>query len=622
MYKYLNNINSPEDIKNLNSDELDILCAEIRNELMDTISKNGGHLASNLGVVELTVALHRSFNFNKDKDSLIFDVGHQCYTHKLITGRFKKFNTIRKKDGLTGFMRPSESDYDAFVTGHSSNSVSAAVGICKANQLLNNNNYSVAVVGDGAMTGGMFYEGLNNGGNKNNKLIIILNDNKMSISKNVGGLARYLTIIRSKPEYHKFKHKLERAVLHIPFLGKRIRNNLLRSKNMLKNAVYHSNLFEDMGFHYFGPVDGHNIQKMESILDIAKKENRPAVIHILTKKGKGYEYAEENPQYYHGMSAFNIDEGGSEIIKTDFSFIAGDELCNMAFENNKICTVTAAMRIGTGLDNFARKFKNRFFDVGIAEQHAITFAAGLASKCFLPFVAIYSSFLQRGLDQIIHDVAIEKYPVTLLVDRAGLVGEDGETHQGIFDIPFLKEVPGIKIYSPSNYSETRHYINFAGKRKDGVIAIRYPRGKEQFAKYDTDNKNNLKNNSDDLFEDYFIFNANNKNAKKAIISFGRLFDEAYKAYLNNKSFCLIKLNLIYPIKTDLFEFLNNSDFEEIHIFEESIKSGGIGEYISSNINKNKAVIIHAVNNRFVKQASVEQQLIEQKLSLKDIEDVL
>ena len=581
MYKLLSNINSPEDIKKFNNNELNDLCAEIRKCLIETISKNGGHLASNLGVVELTVALHKVFD--SPKDSIIFDVGHQCYTHKLLTGRFKLFNTIRKENGISGFMRPSESSHDPFITGHSSNSVSAALGICKGKQLQNDDSYTIAVVGDGAMTGGMIFEGLNNAGREKSKLIVILNDNKMSIAKNVGGLARYLNLIRIKPSYHKLKHRIEHILLFIPFVGKFLRKNIFRSKTMLKNAIYHSNIFEDLGFHYLGPVDGHDLNKLENILKVAKLETRPVLIHTLTTKGKGYSFAENDPQNYHGMSPFNIDEGGSKIIVNDFSFNAGDELCKLAQNDNKICAITAAMVSGTGLRQFSERYKSRFFDVGIAEEHAITFSAGLASKGLKPCLAIYSSFLQRGYDQIIHDTAIANLPVLFLIDRAGIVGEDGETHQGIFDIPLLRSIPGMTIYSPSDYKDLRYMINKSLKENNGPTAIRYPRGKQAKFSVDTNPE-----------ENYNIFG--NKNSKKVIITFGRLFnfaDELINKY--SKDACFIKLNKIYPIENDFFAMLNK--FEEIHVFEEGIKSGGIGEYISSNIKS--LCYIHAIDNKFV-----------------------
>lgn len=595
MLKILNNINSPDDVKKVNNDDLPLLCDEIRGCLIDTISKNGGHLASNLGVVELSVALHREFS--SPIDTILFDVGHQCYTHKLLTGRYDRFKTIRTENGLSGFMRPDESEHDPFVTGHSSNAISAASGICKAKQLKGEEGYTVVVVGDGAMTGGMTFEALNNAGKEKSRLIVILNDNKMSISKNVGGFARYLSLIRTKPSYHKFKHRVEQFLVVIPFIGNFLRRNVFRSKRMLKNAIYHSNIFEDFGFHYLGPVDGHDLNKLSNILKIAKEETRPVLIHVLTTKGKGYDFAEVDPQHYHGVSPFNVDEGGSKIIKNDFSFNAGDELCRLAQNDETICAITAAMVSGTGLNRFAEKYKSRFFDVGIAEEHAVTFAAGLASKGMKPCLAVYSSFLQRGYDQIIHDTAVAKLPVTYLVDRAGVVGEDGETHQGVFDIAFLRTVPGITIYSATDYKDLRIMINKAVNAKIGPNVVRYPRGTEKKLICKTDSS-----------VDFNVFG--NKKAEKAIVTFGRLFNFADDV-LNNekKDFCLIKLNKIFPIEDELFELL--STFKEIHVFEEGIKSGGIGEYVAANVKTNCE--IHAIDNKFIPQGEVNSILSSLKL---------
>ena len=602
MYRYLDKIKSPKDIKNLNNEELNELCSEIRKCLIETISKNGGHLASNLGVVELTVALHLFLDC--PNDTLLFDVGHQCYTHKILTGRFDRISSIRKENGLSGFMRPDESEYDPFVTGHSSNSISAALGICKAKELKKDESLTVVVVGDGAMTGGMIFEGLNNAGRKNNKIIVVLNDNKMSISKNVGGLARYLTIIRSKSGYHRFKHKVEHFFSYIPFIGKRINRNLLRSKKMLKNAIYHSNVFENMGFRYFGPVDGHNIQKITEILEIAKNENRPALIHVLTQKGKGYSFAEDKPDDYHGVSAFDIDEGGSKIVKNDFSHTAGDELCILAQNDDKICAVTAAMTAGTGLEEFSRRFKSRFFDVGIAEEHGVTFSAGLASLGLKPYFAVYSTFLQRGYDQIIHDAAIANYNLTFLVDRAGIVGEDGETHQGIFDIAFLRTIPNMKIFSPSNYLELRKIIDKTAKDNMGITAIRYPRGVEVYSDF--------KNNTD---SDFSIFG--NENSKTLVVTFGRIFNFAYEL-INYNDFCLMKLNKIFPLSNECFAKIEH--FDTVHVFEEGIKSGGIGEYIASNVKNN--ISIHAIENQFVKAGKIDSLLNILGLDREGIKKVL
>ena len=431
-YKLLSKIKSPDDVKKLNYDEISLLCQEIRDCIVSTVSKNGGHLASNLGAVELTVALHRSFS--SPEDALIFDVGHQSYTHKLLTGRFDRFSSIRTENGLSGYMRPDESEHDPFITGHSSNSISAAYGIYRAKKLKGEEGTAVAVIGDGAMTGGMAYEALNNAASGRSNFIVVLNDNKMSISRNVGALARSLTKMRNKPHYHHFKFALSRFLLAIPLIGRPLNNAIFTVKEAVKELVYHENIFSALGFNYLGPVDGHDVKAMEQLFDIAKSYSRPSVIHVITTKGKGYAYAESSPKDYHGVSAFDIDKGAKFGGKRTYSDVAGEALCKAAERDERVCAITAAMTAGTGLAEFAGRFKSRFFDVGIAEEHAVTFAAGLASAGMKPYFAVYSSFLQRGFDQIIHDVAIGGFPVRLLIDRAGIVGEDGETHQGLFDV--------------------------------------------------------------------------------------------------------------------------------------------------------------------------------------------
>lgn len=614
-YKYLNNISSPDDIKNLTDEQLNILCSEVRDCLINTISKTGGHLASNLGVVELTVALHKVFNLPQDK--LIFDVGHQCYTHKLLTGRFNKIGTIRQQGGLSGFMRPDESIYDPFVTGHSSNSVSAALGIYKGNLIANSeNNYTISVVGDGAMTGGMIYEGINNAGQgRNASTIIILNDNKMSISRNVGALSRHLTLMRSRPGYYRFKHKLEKNISRIPYIGKFINRNLLRSKKMLKSAIYHSNVFEDMGFHYLGPVDGHDITKLQQILLVAKEQKRPVLVHIITKKGKGYAPAEKAPNNYHGVSGFTVEDGTVPAKKADFSAIVGDELCKLAATDEKLCVITAAMKEGTGLTDFAERYKNRFFDVGIAEEHAVTFTAGLAAGGAHPVFCVYSTFLQRGYDQLIHDIAIAKLPVTICVDRAGIVGDDGETHQGVFDIAFLKTIPGIQIYSPTNYLELKMVLKESIYNINGPSVVRYPRGIQA----------NLPDDFVPSLDDFQFYG--DPSAKKIIITFGRVFSEAVKCYEKLKSegekIAILKLNKIYPLDKGIYDSLKQ--FEKIYIFEEGIASGGINETLCAGIlenNVNAGVCVKAIKDEFIPHMSVECALKKYKLTADEIYEVV
>ncbi len=600
-YQYLPTIHRPADLKELSLDELEILCSEIRETLIDTVSQTGGHLASNLGVVELTVALHRAFDCPKDK--IIFDVGHQCYPHKLLTGRFERFSTLRTENGISGFMRPDESEYDPFVTGHSSNSVSAALGIYKGEQIAKNEtNFSISVVGDGAMTGGMIYEALNNAGSgKNTSMIVVLNDNKMSISRNVGAFARYLSLIRSRPGYHRFKHILQRGISYIPFIGKMINRNLLRSKTMLKNAIYHSNIFEDLGFHYLGPVDGHDIKRLEQILKIAKEQDRPVLIHALTVKGKGYSFAEDEPGNYHGVSAFDVSAGTTNLPKVDFSAAVGDELCRLAEKDESLCVITAAMAEGTGLSSFSKRYKKRFFDVGIAEEHATTFAAGLAAGGAHPVFCVYSSFLQRAYDQLIHDVAIAGLPVTLCVDRAGIVGEDGETHQGVFDLAFLKTIPGMRIYCPSSYYEVKTALSKAVLGSSGPVAIRYPRGGQPELPDDYVS-----------LEDDFVFYGD-CTAKTVLITFGRTFAAAANAYSKlreeNIPLAICKLNCVYPLSSTFFEAL--TQYDKIFIFEEGIRTGGINESICAGLltrGISATVSVHAIEDEFIPHMKAESAL--------------
>lgn len=590
-YPILSNIKSPEDIKKLNIGEINALCEEIRGCIINTVSKNGGHLASNLGAVELTVALHRAFN--SPEDAIIFDVGHQCYTHKLLTGRFEEFSTIRTENGISGFLKPAESEHDKFITGHSSNSVSAAYGIYKAKKLKGEAGTAIAVIGDGAMTGGMAYEALNNAGSDKGNFIVVLNDNKMSISNNVGALSRALTKMRNKPRYHHFKFALSSFLTKIPLIGKPLNLFIFKIKEVIKSIFYRKNIFSALGFNYLGPVDGHNVKAMESLFKIAESYERPSLIHVITTKGKGYAYAENSPHSYHGVGAFDIEQGADICGKENFSTVAGETLCKLAENNSNICAITAAMAEGTGLQRFAEEYKERFFDVGIAEQHAVTFAAGLAEEGLIPFFAVYSTFLQRGFDQIIHDCAIGGFPVKFLIDRAGIVGEDGETHQGIFDVSYLTCIPNLTVYSPTTYNELEYRIAEAAKT-DGIVAIRYPRGCE----------------SDCLrFDKTADFSVIKGESKKAIITYGRLFAEASKAKETVNNVNIIKLNKIYPLSDDLVSAV--SEFSEIHFYEETEKSGGIGEHLASILAENGyngKFIIHAVQNQFVQAASVNSSL--------------
>lgn len=470
----LDNINEPNDIKNIPEDKLYELGREIRRYLIKTVSTNGGHLASNLGIVELTMALHRYLDFPKDK--LIWDVGHQSYVHKILTGRKEGLNRLRKLDGLSGFPKRNESDCDAFGAGHASTSISAALGFAASRDLLGRDEKVVAVIGDGAMTGGMALEALNNAGTLKSNLIIILNDNECSISKNVGGVAKYLDGIRTNRKYLKLKSGVKETLTGSN-IGNRLFEKLKVSKDVIKRLFVPGMFFEDMGLTYLGPVNGHNMKELEAALENAGRVEGAVIVHVITRKGLGYKKAEEHPAKFHGVDPFDIKTGESLSVKTGRSYtsIFSDTVLELAAKDDKLVTITAAMPFGTGLYNFKQVYPNRFFDVGIAEEHAVTFAAGMAASGLKPVVAIYSTFLQRAYDQIIHDVCLQELPVVFAVDRAGLVGSDGETHQGIFDTSYLSSIPNLTVLSPKDGRELREMLIYAYSLNKPV-AVRYPRG--------------------------------------------------------------------------------------------------------------------------------------------------
>ena len=471
--RLLRGIGSAEDLRKLSNEELNELADEIRRYMITTVSKNGGHLASNLGVVEMTIALHRVFDF--DVDRLVFDVGHQSYVHKLLTGRAEEFDTLRKRGGIAGFPKTAESKYDAFNTGHSSTSVSAAIGIMRADEINGISRHVVALIGDGALTGGMAYEALDDVGQQRLPLIVVLNDNEMSISGNVGGLSRHLAKMRTARGYQSFKRGFSAFLKHIPLIGKWLSARFEKLKNRIKYFILPNVLFEELGFTYLGPIDGHDIDDMTEVFEHAKNLGKPVIVHAITKKGKGYEPAEKNPEKFHGIGKFDETTGES---KTTFgnSAVFAEELCAIAEERGDVAAITAAMASGTGLDSFKERFPERFFDVGIAEQHAVTMAAGMAISDMIPVFCVYSSFLQRGFDQLLHDVCLQDLKVVFGVDRAGLVGADGETHHGIYDISYLLTLPNMKILSPSSKEELRAALRWAVNENDSPCAIRYNRG--------------------------------------------------------------------------------------------------------------------------------------------------
>lgn len=606
---YLENVNSPKDIKKLNIDELDALCDEIRELMIDTVSKNGGHLASNLGAVELTVAMHKVFN--SPSDQFVFDVGHQCYTHKILTGRKDSFSTLRTEGGISGFTRPCESNHDIFSSGHSSTSISAAIGLAKAKTLNGDKGKVIAVIGDGALTGGLAYEALNNAGNEHNNLIVILNDNNMSISDNVGSMAKNLNHIRISPKYFTFKSKIQHALSRVPKIGAQVQRFITITNTKIRKRLYHSTVFEDLGFRYYGPIDGHDLESLIDVLTVAKAHNNSVLVHVNTLKGKGYEFAEKNPSKFHGIGKFDIETGEPLSSGENYSSVFGDYLCELAKKDKRICAITAAMSTGTGLVDFSYKYPERFFDVGIAEEHAVTFSSGLAKNGMIPFFAVYSTFLQRSYDQLVHDVAMQDLKVIFGIDRAGFVGEDGESHQGVFDTAYLMSVPNLSVFAPSSFDELREMMYQAAYRENHAVAIRYPRGgqgkiidsyKYERADFDT-------------FGD--------TNAEKCVVSFGREFLNIYDALGELDNTFAIKLNRIKPINPNVLDLLKN--VKTVYFFEEGIKSGGVGECFGSMLAESDvtAKFRHiCIEDEFIKQASVESQLKKYRLDKESIIDIV
>ena len=606
---YLENVNSPKDIKKLNIDELDALCDEIRELMIDTVSKNGGHLASNLGAVELTVAMHKVFN--SPSDQFVFDVGHQCYTHKILTGRKDSFSTLRTEGGISGFTRPCESNHDIFSSGHSSTSISAAIGLAKAKTLNGDKGKVIAVIGDGALTGGLAYEALNNAGNEHNNLIVILNDNNMSISDNVGSMAKNLNHIRISPKYFTFKSKIQHALSRVPKIGAQVQRFITITNTKIRKRLYHSTVFEDLGFRYYGPIDGHDLESLIDVLTVAKAHNNSVLVHVNTLKGKGYEFAEKNPSKFHGIGKFDIETGEPLSSGENYSSVFGDYLCKLAKKDKRICAITAAMSTGTGLVDFSYKYPERFFDVGIAEEHAVTFSSGLAKNGMIPFFAVYSTFLQRSYDQLVHDVAMQDLKVIFGIDRAGFVGEDGESHQGVFDTAYLMSVPNLSVFAPSSFDELREMMYQAAYRENHAVAIRYPRGgqgkiidgyKYERADFDT-------------FGD--------TNAEKCVVSFGREFLNVYDALGELDNTFAIKLNRIKPINPNVLDLLKN--VKTVYFFEEGIKSGGVGECFGSMLAESDvtAKFRHiCIEDEFIKQASVESQLKKYRLDKESIIDIV
>ena len=596
----LEKVNSSGDLKNLSLEEKNILAQEIREYLLEIISKNGGHLASNLGVVELTIALESVFNLPEDK--IIWDVGHQSYVHKILTGRKEELKNLRQLNEIAGFPKTSESETDCFNTGHSSTSISAAMGMAKARDIKGENNSVVAVVGDGALTGGMALEALNHVGSSRTKMIVVLNDNEMSISKNIGGINMLLSRLRTKKNYTKHNQSGRKILEKIPVVGNVTVKIIQRIKESIKQLIIPKMYFEEIGLKYLGPVDGHNIEDLEYLLSNAKELDEPVLIHVLTKKGKGYKPAEENPDKFHGVSSFDIETGKPlKEKKKDYSKAFGEKLVSLASKNDKIVAVTAAMRDGTGLKDFALKYPKRYFDVGIAEQHALTFSAGLAKEGMIPFVPIYSSFYQRGYDQVIHDICIQNLPVIMCVDRAGIVGNDGETHQGLYDLSFFSTVPNITIMAPKDFEELEQMMEYAIDLKRPVV-IRYPRGgegKEKFSKHlpIKYGKAEFLNHGKDV-----TIIAIGKMTEKAVNVSKRLRKEGITADVINARF-------LKPFdKYAVLKSINKTKF--VVTIEDGTKIGGLGsavkELIAEKNISNVKVKSFAYPDKFIQHGNVDE----------------
>lgn len=607
----LEKINKINDIKKLTLDEKKILSDEIRRYILDVVSTNGGHLASNLGIVELTIALESVFDVKKD--NIIWDVGHQCYVHKILTGRKEKLKSMRQFGGISGFPKTNESFTDSFDTGHSSTSISAAIGFATARDLKKKNNKVIAVIGDGALTGGMAMEALNHVGCSGKDIIVILNDNEMSISKNIGGMNRFLTKLRVKKNYYNSNAFWKKVIGKVPCLGKKIISIITRLKNSLKQFIIPSMYFEDIGFRYLGPVDGHNISDMEDLFSKAKDLHGPTLIHVITKKGKGYSFAEKTPEKFHGISKFNIDTGEPiNSKKDDYSSIFGQKLVNIAKKNKKIVAITAAMRDGTGLSLFASKYPNRFFDVGIAEQHALTFAAGLAKSGLIPFISLYSSFYQRGYDQVIHDICLQNLHVIMCVDRAGIVGNDGPTHHGVFDLAFFRLIPNIVIMAPRNYEELRLMMDFAVEVKKPIV-IRYPRGCENTINYPCDKIKIGKSEFIEVGNDLTIVTIGNSVYK------GILLSEKLKG--DNIKSDVINCRFLKPFDNkNIIKSINKT--KKIVVIEDGTIVGGLCSMIKetivdNNINGVESVYF-AYPDKFIPHGSVSELEKKYHLDIKSI----
>ena len=571
----LEDIKSPQDIKGLSYAEMNDLAAQIRTELVTTISKRGGHLASNLGVVELTMAIHRVFNMPEDK--IVFDVGHQSYVHKLLTGRYRTFCTLRSFGGMSGFPKRSESEYDVFETGHASTALSAALGLARARDLQGQHHHVLALVGDGAMTGGMCYEALNDAGDSHTRMIVILNDNEMSIAPNVGALSQHLTDLRVSSGWTSTKRVIRKGLSCLPVVGKPLQCFLSWAKKSVKSMFVRENqegFFNSLGFHYFGPINGHDLKALEHTLEAVKQLDEPVVVHVLTKKGYGYSAAEDKPERFHGTPPFYVETGTARKKGTlpSYGQVMAETLSEMAKTDEKIVAITAAMPSGTGLSYFAERFPRRMMDVGIAEEHAVAMTAGMAKQGLRPVCALYSTFLQRAYDQLIHDVAIDHVPIVLGIDRAGIVGEDGATHNGVFDVGFLRQIPGMTLLAPSSYAELRGMLRSAVQHTDGPIALRYPRGGEGA-----------------YAEDHWqgqVAVCLREGTDVALVSYGIMINEALQAAelleAHGVSAAVYKINILTAAFSD--EFLRQvSQCGRVAVIEDVMHAGGVGQALAETL---------------------------------------
>ncbi len=593
----LEKIHHSSDIKALNSEETVRLCSELRRFLIDRVSKTGGHLASNLGVVELTVAIHKVFDTAEDR--LVFDVGHQCYVHKALTGRSELFDTLRQFQGLSGFPKPYESEDDAFIAGHASNSVSVALGMARARTLAKENYHVLALTGDGAMTGGLSFEGLNDAGASREPMIVILNDNGMSIDANVGAMSRHLSALRTSRGYDEFKRRYRKA-LRQSAVGRKVYEAGHDVKKVLKSSLLpEGSFFEAMGFRYMGPVDGHDVAALTETLQWAKEQDGPVLVHVYTIKGRGYRFAEQEPERFHGVAPFDIATGAlKKASGPSFSGVFGQTLTDLAREDTKICAISAAMAGGTGLNDFAHLFPRRFFDVGISEGHAVAMAAGMAKQGCIPVFAVYSSFLQRGFDMLLHDVALSGLHVVFAVDRAGLVGADGETHHGCFDPIYLSLIPGMTVLCPASFREMRFMLRYAIEEVTGPVAVRYPRGGEgMYRDCCGEEAATVLRQGDDC----------------SIVSYGVLINEALEAakILEEKGISarVVKLNRIAPLQAeDIQDALAGT--QRMLVLEDCVQSGCVGERLAALLIQMgmgpQRLVLKNCGNSFVPQGSVAQ----------------